>query len=137
MKSIEIRLTVQTRKDMEYRESRFKTELRLWDDTTIGDIAAFTKNCKIMWNKVMAAAKDTQTDHEIEMEVISSTYSGWGEPGVETRQTSFNRWYSRGIDDVSTEKGEESIYLVPDTRYTAEHWDLLIQRDVLGSLSAI
>lgn len=137
MKSIEIRLTVKRRKDMEYRESRFNTELRLWDKTTMGDLAAFTKNCKTIWNKVMAAAKDERNRPDIDMEIITATYDGWGEPSVELKQTSFNRWYSRGIDDVSTEPGEEGIYLVPDTRYTHEHWDLLLPRDIMAGLADV
>lgn len=143
MKSIELRLTIERVKRGETHTSKYEAELRLTDSTTVGDIGAFTKNCKTIWSKAIKAKREFDENYYecgisgIDVEVISSTYDGWCDPGKELVQKSFNRWHTRNIDDVSTEKGEESVYLTPDTRYTSEHWDLLIQRDVLDGLSGI
>lgn len=142
MKSVEVRLTVARYKSGETHTSKYEAELRLTDETTVGDIRAFTKNCKTIWNKAIEAKREWEKNYvpltpDIDMEVISSTYDGWCVPNVPLTQKSFNRWHTRNIDDISTEKGEESVYLTPDTRYTPEHWDLLIQRDVLDGLSGI
>ena len=142
MKSVEMRLTVTRYKSGETHTSKYEAELRLTDSTTVGDIGAFTKNCKTIWSKAIEAKREWEKNYvplipDIDVEVISSTYDGWCDPGKELVQKSFNRWHTRNIDDISTEKGEESVYLIPDTRYTSEYWDLLIQRDVLDGLSNI
>lgn len=141
MKSIEIRLTIERVKRGESHVSKYDTELRMDDRTDISDIISFTKDCKTIFQKAIAAAKDWENNAavlpEVKMEVTSATYDGWGEPNVPLTQKSYNRWYIRDITDIYTGKGEESIYLVPDTRYTPEAWDLILMRDVLAGLSNV
>ena len=137
MKSIDLRLTIERVKRGESHVSKYETELRMEDRTDISDIISFTKDCKTIFQKAVAAAKDWENVTRIAMEVTSATYDGWGVPDVPLTQKSFNRWSIRDITDICTEKGEESIYLVPDTRYTPETWDLLLMRDVLDGLANI
>lgn len=137
MKSIEVRLTISTAKMGESHVSKYETELRMDNETTVGDVAAFAKNCKTIWSKAIAAAKNWENMTDISMEVTSAVYDGWRDPNKPLEQKSFNRWYLRGADDISLEKGEESVYLIPDTRYTNEYWDLLLMKDVLGGLSNV
>ena len=137
MKSIEMHLKVTRRGSREVHTSEYEAELRMDDDTIVGDLVQFAKDCKKIWNKAIEAAKDADNIYSIEMDVTSATYKGWRDPVTPLEQTGYNRWAIRDITDICTGKGEESVYLAPDTRYTSDWWDLLIQRDVMAGLATI
>lgn len=129
-KCIDMELVITRRARGEEHKSKYTARIKLEHETLIGDIADFTENVKKIWSKAMEAAKHCENVSDIDVEVIESVYER--EPW---RQVCFDRWYLRNMGDISTEKGEEGIYLVPDTRYTEENRDMLIGRDILRDMA--
>lgn len=127
-KCIDMELVITRRIKDEEHKSKYTARIKLEHETLIGDIADFTENVKKIWSKAMDAARHDVSD--IDMEVIESVYERdpW-------KQVCFDRWYLRSMGDISTERGEEGIYLVPDTRYTEESRDMLIGKDILRDMA--
>ena len=116
----------------EEHKSTYEVRTSLSEKTTVGDLADFVDGMRKLWAKAMQAAKHSKKVSIITMEVCEAVYEHDPE---EWKQLSFNRWYMRDMGDISTEKGEESIYLVPDTRYTEEYRDMCIGKDILRDMA--
>lgn len=118
----------------EEHTSKYSTEVELSADAGIRGIADFIDGMRKIWNKavnIKREADKTFNPPAFSMEIIEHVMDrsdGW-------KTESFNRWYTHDIDDICTEKGEEGIYLRPDTKYTAETWDMSIGRDILRDLA--
>lgn len=128
MKCFDIELETTRRAHGELHTSKYTAHLRLMDDTTFEDIAVFVEDVKKIWGKAISAAKSDADG--VCMEVTESAYIT--EPW---EQKLFNRWYLRNVGDICTEKGEESVYLVPDERYTPANRDMCIGRDILKDIA--
>lgn len=129
-KSIDMELVITRRAKGEEHKSKYTARIKLEHETLISDIADFVEDTKKIWNKAMDAAKHWENVSDIDVEVIEAVYER--DPWT---QVSFNRWYLRNMGDICTEKGEEGIYLVPDTRYTEENRDMSIGRDILRDMA--
>ena len=129
-KSIDVEMTVTRYAKGEEHKSKYSAHIKLEYETTVADIADFADATKKIWNRAMDAAKHCENVRDIDMEIIESVYER--EPW---EQVCFDRWYLRNMGDICTEKGEEGIYLVPDTRYTEENRDMVIGKDVLRDMA--
>lgn len=127
-KIISVELVVTRRAKGEEHRSKYEVYTRLSSEATVGDIADFVDGMKKIYAKAMDAAKNCETGSDVYMEIVESVYDDGG------TQVSFDRWYLRDIGDISLEKGEESIYLVPDTRYTSENRDMSIGKNILRDM---
>ena len=132
-KTISVELVITRRSKGEEHKSKYETRIKFGHETLIGDIADFVDDMKKIWTKAIDAAKHWENVSDIDMEISEAVYEH--ETGGEWKSLNFDRWYLRNMEDICTEKGEESIYLVPDTRYTSENRDMAIGRDILRDMA--
>ena len=132
-KTISAELVITRRAKGEEHKSKYEARIKFGHETLIEDVADFIDGMKRIWTKAMEAAKHCENVSDIDMEICESVYEH--ETGMEWKQLNFDRWYLRDMGDISTEKGEEGIYLVPDTRYTSENRDMMIGRDILRDMA--
>lgn len=131
-KTIRATLVVTRIKRDERHESTYTVCTDFSERTTVGDVADFIDGMKKIWTTAVNAAKRGDA---LNMDISAAVYSR-GDGGV-LKTESYNRWYVRNADDVSTERGEEGIYLVPDTRYTEESRDMFLSRDILRDMAFV
>ena len=127
-KRISAELDVTRRSKGEEHRSKYEVYTRFCSETTVGDIANFVDGMKKIYTKALDAAKHYETVSDVYMEILESVYDDSG------AMKSFDRWYLRDIGDICLEKGEESIYLIPDTRYTSENRDMSIGKNILRDM---
>jgi len=127
-------LIITRRGKREEHTSKYEADITFNNMTSIGDVCDFIESMKKIWNVAMQAAKNYENVTDISLDLHEAVYEMTDEDaGIS--QLSFDRWYIRDISDICTEKGEESIYLVPDTRYTRPSRDMSIDKDVLRSMA--
>lgn len=135
-KTINSELTITRRVRGEIHMSKYSAKVDFCMRTSMRDVSEFFADMEKIWRKAISAAKNPENLYEISMDISESTYSY--KDGATTledwKQHSYNRWYLRNVDDICTEKGEESVYLVPDTRYTSETRDMLIGKNVMHDM---
>lgn len=129
-KTIDMELVITRRAKGEEHKSKYTARIKLEHETTVGDVGDFVDATKKIWNRAMEAAKNCENVSDIDLEIVEAVYER--EPWT---QVDYDRWYLRNMGDICTEKGEEGIYLVPDTRYTEEHRDMSIGKDILRDLA--
>ena len=118
----------------EEHTSKYHADMELSADSSIREIADFIGGMKKIWSKAInmkREAEKTFNPPAFFMEItehVMDRSENW-------TTNSFNRWYTYDIDDICTGKGEESIYLRPDTKYTSETRDMSIGKDVLRDLA--
>lgn len=131
LKCYHVTLVVTDIKRGERHESTYQADLSIDGETTLRDIVQFEDDVKKIWRKAINAARIFAT---ADVEITRALYERTDEPynlvGLE-----FDRWYTRNTSDISIEKGEEGIYLVPDTEYTPETKDLWLGHDIMHDLS--
>lgn len=132
-KVIRVELSIKRRARGEEHTSKYEASIALNYRTTVSEIADFGSDVQKLWSKAMAAAKNSENVSDIDMEICEAVYEH--EPGSEFKTALFNRWYLRNMEDISTERGEESIYLVPDERYTKPERDMSIGKNVLRDMA--
>lgn len=132
-KVIASELVIKSRRRNEEHTSKYEARLTLNEDTTVGQIVEFTDEMKKIWNKAVQAAKNCENVTDIEMDIHEAVYKH--APGEDYTSMSFDRWYLRALDDISTEKGEEYIYLCPDIKYTPAERDMALGRDVMRDMA--
>ena len=127
MKSFEVKLLVKDRKKGEIVEGTYTAEIRMEDSTQFSEILDFMDSVKNIWKKGRSAIKRGSW---MELEVVVSAYDNWlsDKPLV---QKSFDRWVSVPVE----EQDEEGIYLRADTRYTDEHRDMYLSKDIFKDLA--
>ena len=127
MKSFEVKLLVKDRKKGEIVEGTYTAEVRMEDSTQFSEILDFMDNVKTIWKK---GRKAIERGSWMELEVVVSAYDNWlsDKPLV---QKSFDRWVSVPVE----EQDEEGIYLRADTRYTDEHRDMYLSKDIFKDLA--
>ena len=113
-KMIRVELVVKRRARGEEHTSKYEASIDLNEKTEMSEIADFVDDMHKLWGKAMTAAKNSENVPDIDMEICEAVYEH--ELGGEFKTNMFNRWYLRNMEDICTEKGEESIYLVPDER---------------------
>lgn len=135
-KTITSELTITRRVRGEVHTSKYSAKVDFCVRTSMRDVSEFISDMEKIWRKAISAAKNPENLYEISMDISESTYSydDGATPIENWKQHSYNRWYLRNVDDICTEKGEESIYLVPDTRYTSETRDMLIGKNVMHDM---
>lgn len=129
-KTLDMELVITRRAKGEEHKSKYTARIKLEYETTVADIADFVDATKKIWNKAMETAKNCENVSDIDLEIVEAVYER--EPW---RQVDYDRWYLRNMGDIITEKGEEGIYLVPDTRYTEESRDMAIGKNVLRDMA--
>lgn len=117
----------------ERHESTYEVCTNFNEKTTVGEVADFVEGMEKLWRTAITAAKSYKNLNDITMDISESVYSH--EDGHDFKTESYDRWYMRDMDDISLEKGEESIYLVPDTRYTSENRDMCIGKNVMRDMA--
>lgn len=132
-KVIRVELEIKRRARGEEHTSKYEASIWMNDQTTVSNIADFVDDMHKLWGKAMAAAKNSANVPDINMEICEAVYEH--EPGSEFKTGLFNRWYLRDMEDISTMKGEESIYLVPDDRYTDPVRDMSISKNILRDMA--
>lgn len=117
----------------ERHESTYEVCTNFNEKTTVGEIADFVEGMEKLWRTAITAAKSYKNLNDITMEISEAVYSH--EDGGDFKTESYDRWYMRNMEDICLEKGEESIYLVPDTRYTSEVRDMNIGKNILRDMA--
>ena len=117
MKSYEF--TLEYSHDGKAGRREIKVSRRLYSDnsTTMGDITDWIGALR---KAVAEATRATKRGEAITMELCVATYDRWDEGNTPTRQTGFHRWITQEPQD------EFGVHLMPDIRYTPEHWDLYL-----------
>lgn len=128
MKAYKLELKVNEVSQKKETEKIYRAEINLADSTTFSEIVKFLDDVKRVYKKGMTAIK---TGSQMELEITESVYENWLEPGKELIQKSFNRW----VSIPTHEQDDQGIYLRPDTRYTEEHRDMYLSKDVLKDLA--
>lgn len=118
----------------ERHESTYEVYTNFNEKTTVGEIADFVEGMEKLWRTAITAAKSYKNLNDITMDISEAVYN-LGEDGHDFKTESYDRWYMRNMDDICLEKGEESIYLVPDTRYTSENRDMCLTKNVLRDMA--
>lgn len=131
LKCYHVTLVVTDIKRGERHESTYEADLHVDNETSIRDIVQFEDDVKKIWKKAVNAARAFAA---VDMEVTRALYERTDEP-YNLISKDFDRWYTRNTSDISIEKGEEGIYLVPDTKYTPETKDLFLGHDVMHDLT--
>jgi len=134
VKKIDVEMKLTRRVRGEEHTSKYTAYVELSADARIGEIANFIEGMKKIWTKAVNAKREAEKTFDapaFTMEVtehIIDKSDNW-------KTESFDRWYTYDIDDICTEKGEEGIYLRPDTTYTSENRDMSIGKDILRDLA--
>lgn len=131
LKCYHVTLVVTDVKRGERHESTYQADLSIDGETTLRDMVQFEDDVKKIWRKAVNAAKAFAS---ADVEITRALYER-GDGVCNLTSLDFDRWYTRSTDDISTEKGEEGIYLVPDTRYTEETKDLFLGQDIMHDLT--
>ncbi len=131
LKCYHVTLVVTDTKRGERHESTYQADLSIDGETTLRDIVQFEDDVKKIWRKAVNAAKGFAY---VDMEITRALYER-GEGLCNLTSLDFDRWYTRNTSDISIEKGEEGIYLIPDTKYTEESKDLFLGHDIMHDLS--
>lgn len=131
LKCYHVTLVVTDIKRGERHESTYNADLSIDGETTLRDMVQFEDDVKKIWRKAVNAAKAFAS---VEVEITRALYER-GDGVCNLTSLDFDRWYTRGTSDISIEKGEEGIYLVPDTRYTEETKDLFLGQDIMHDLT--
>ena len=131
LKCYHVTLVVTDIKRGERHESTYEADLSIDNETSIRDIVQFEDDVKKIWKKAVNAARVFAA---VDMEVTRALYERTDEP-YNLQSKDFDRWYTRNTSDISIEKGEEGIYLAPDTKYTPETKDLFLGHDVMHDLT--
>lgn len=131
LKCYHVTLIVTDIKRGERHESTYQADLSIDGETTLRDMVQFEDDVKKLWRKAVNAAKAFAS---ADVEITRALYER-GEGLCNLTSLDFDRWYTRGTSDISIEKGEEGIYLAPDTRYTEETKDLFLGHDIMHDLT--
>lgn len=104
--------------------------LYLNDDFRFSEIIRFMDNFKDAVDMVIRKCGD-YADGKMDgyLNVEGELSVSWDDMrGNDTIEHVYRRWYIRNIEDINSSKGEESIYLVPDTRYVDESIDAILTK---------
>lgn len=133
-KKISCEMTLSRRVKGEEHTSKYTAEVELSAGASVGEIADFIDGMRKIWTKAVNAKREADKTFDMPsftMEVTEHVIDRENDWKTE----SFNRWYTYDIYDICTEKGEEGIYLRPDTKYTSENKDMSIGKDILRDLA--
>lgn len=133
-KTINCEMVLTRRVTGEEHKSTYHTSVELSAGTSMCELADFIEGMRKIWNKAVSVKREsdkTLDTPDFSMEItehVLDKADNWN-------TVSFNRWYTHDIFDICTEKGEEGIYLRPDTRYTPENRDMSIGKNILRDLA--
>ena len=133
MKSYHLHLHVEDYKKGERHVSDYETYLTIDENTVLRDFIDFEDEAKQIWRTAISAAKRAAL---VEVELTRALYERTGDPDERLKSMDFDRWHTRELSDITTEKGEEGVYLAPDTRYTEETHDMWLGRDIMRDVTA-
>lgn len=134
VKKISCEMTLSRRSKGEMHTSKYSADIELSAGTSVSELADFIDGMRKIWNKAVnykREAEKTLDCPDFTMEVtehVMDRANNW-------QTEEFNRWYTYDIEDICTGKGEEGVYLRPDTKYTSENRDMLIGKDILRDLA--
>lgn len=135
VKKIGCEMTLTRRVKGAEHTSKYRACLELSADTTFSEMADFIESMRKIWNKAVSVKREADktfgSDPDFTMEITEHVMNRAENWATEC----FNRWFTHDISDICTEKGEEGIYLRPDTKYTSENRDMLICKDILRDLA--
>ena len=114
----------------EEHTSKYVASIELSARTSMSEIADFIDGMRKIWTKAVNARRESD-EPSFSMEITEHIL----DKADDWKTIEFNRWYTYDICDICTEKGEEGIYLRPDTKYTEERRDMSIGKDILRDLA--
>jgi len=132
MKTITINYESLTNDYAEGSTTTFKktADITFDNNTELTAVSRFIENAKKIWK---LCTKEYEHEHEYRSLEIMVSVAEWNDG--QYKSISFDRWYTRSNDDINTDPDEKMVYLVPDTRYTAENRDMAIGKDVIKDIA--
>lgn len=128
----EFKLSISASVDGQTTTKTFKAELFLNEAFELSNISDFIAKIKTAIATAIKFQKKYSDDGIIEL----SASLGKGCGTLEQPMADYQRWYTDDITDLCAIKGEESLYLRPDTRYVDGAHDMLLSaRDPLEGLT--
>lgn len=123
-KHYDFKMRIEIREDATTQKIRnFHNRFILNENFYLNDVAGFINTIKLA---IQEAIKIIKSDAEVTSFEVSLIASG----------ETFDRWFTDDITDVCIEKGEESLYLRPDTDYTNPQHDMaLMLNNILESIT--
>lgn len=134
-KNIDVEMSFTRRVKGEEHTSKYRARIELNAGTSMSELADFIENMRKIWNKAVSTRREFDKNIGYTPEFYMDITEHVIDKGDEWKTESFNRWYTYDIFDISTEKGEEGIYLRPDTKYTPENRDMSIGKNILRDLA--